>query len=59
MKIKITADSTCDLSRELVEKYDIRVVPLHIIKAEESFADGVEISPQEIFNYVSQTGDMC
>ena len=28
---KIIADSTCDLSKELIEKYDIEILPLHII----------------------------
>ena len=32
MKIRICADSTCDLSQELVEKYDVRIIPLHIVK---------------------------
>lgn len=29
--VKIIADSTCDLSKELIEKYDISIIPLHII----------------------------
>lgn len=29
--IKILADSTCDLSQELVQKYDISIVPLHVV----------------------------
>ena len=32
MNIKITADSTCDLSEELVKKYDIEILPLYIVK---------------------------
>ena len=31
MKIKICADSTCDLSPELVEKYDVGIIPLYIV----------------------------
>ena len=34
MKIKITADSTCDLSPELVEKYDIGIIPVYYQKRE-------------------------
>ena len=34
MSIKITADSTCDLSRELIEKYNIEIVPLSIVRGE-------------------------
>ena len=32
MKIKVTADSTCDLSQELIEKYNITIIPLSIVK---------------------------
>lgn len=60
MKIKITADSTCDLSKELIEKYNIRTIPLHIINAEDKdFRDGIDISPKDIFEYVDTTGNIC
>ncbi len=59
MKIKICADSTCDLSPELVEKYDIGIIPLYIVKDGASYADGLEISPQDIYDHVSAGGAMC
>ena len=60
MKIKIIADSTCDLSKELLEKYNIRTIPLHIINAEDKdFRDGVDIVPKDIFDYVDTTGNVC
>lgn len=60
MKIKITADSTCDLSKELIEKYNIRIQPLHIINAEEEdFLDGINITPKDIFEYVDTTDKLC
>lgn len=59
MKIKITSDSTCDLSQELLEKYDITLVPLTIIKDGQAYADGVTISPEEIFAHVAAGGDLC
>ena len=59
MKIKILSDSTCDLSQELVEKYDITILPLTVIKAGEQFADGVTITPAEIFAHVAAGGDLC
>lgn len=46
---KIIADSTCDLSKELIEKYDIEIFPLHIILGDEEYLDGVNISPAEIY----------
>lgn len=59
MKIKVTADSTCDLSKELISKYNITIIPLSIVKDGESFVDGVEIGPDDIFDYVSKTGRLC
>lgn len=47
--VKIIADSTCDLSRELIEKYDITILPLHILLGEQEYRDGVDITPEEIF----------
>ena len=54
MNIKITADSTCDLSNELVEKYGITILPLYIIKDGKSYKDGLEITPKDIFDQVCQ-----
>ena len=59
MRIKILSDSTCDLSQELLEKYDITLVPLTVIKDGEAFADGVTITPAEIFSHVAAGGDLC
>lgn len=55
--IKIVADSTCDLTKELVEKYDIQIVPLHIVLGEKEFLDGVEITPDEIYNWADKNED--
>ena len=59
MKIKILSDSTCDLSPDLLEKYDITLVPLTVIKNGEAFSDGVTITPAEIFAHVAAGGDLC
>lgn len=59
MKIKITADSTCDLSPELISENDIGIVPLFVNKGGESFLDGVTITPAEIFAHVAAGGDLC
>ena len=50
-KIRIVSDSTCDLSPELREKYDIKTIPLCIIMDDKSYYDMVEISPEEIFTW--------
>lgn len=49
MSIRIVADSTCDLSKELIEKYDISIIPLSIVMGDNSYYDGVETTPDEIF----------
>lgn len=59
MKIKILSDSTCDLSKELIQKYNITLVPLTIIKDGEAFSDGVTIKSEEIFAHVAAGGDLC
>lgn len=48
-KTAIVADSTCDLSAELLERYQVSIIPLHIILGEEEYRDGVEITPAEIY----------
>ncbi len=58
MKIKITADSTCDLSPELTEKYGIDILPLYIVKDGKSYKDMSEIVPQDIFDHVSAGGEI-
>lgn len=47
--VKIISDSTCDLSPELVNRYDIDILPLHILLGEKEYKDGKNITPDEIF----------
>lgn len=47
--VKIMADSTCDLSQELLEKYEIDILPLHILLGEAEYEDGRDITPDEIY----------
>lgn len=51
MSVKIIADSTCDLSQELTEKYGIRIVPLHVMLGEKEYLDGKNITPDEIYQW--------
>lgn len=57
--IKITSDSTCDLSEDLLRRYRIGISPLTIIKGEKEFLDGRDISPQDIFAHVAAGGELC
>ncbi len=56
MRIKISADSTCDLSPGLIEEHDINIIPLHIVKDEKEYSDGVDITPEDIFRHVDNGG---
>ena len=58
MKIKVTADSTCDLTAELVEKYDITIVPLTVNVAGGSYKDGAEITPDELYAKIEACGQL-
>lgn len=59
MNVKVTADSTCDLSPALLARYDITLAPLTVIKDGTSYADGLTITPQEIFSHVAAGGSLC
>ncbi len=50
-KIRIIADSTCDLSKDLIEKYQIEIIPLSIVLDDTSYFDGTQITPDEIYKW--------
>lgn len=58
-RIKITSDSTCDLSPELLKKYDISLIPLYVVKDGKDYRDGVDIMPDDIFAFVDAGGELC
>lgn len=49
MKTAIVIDSGCDVSEELIEKYDMKVLRLHVIYPEKDYADGIDIKPETIY----------
>lgn len=59
--IKITADSTCDLSPDILDSMDIMLLPLYILVEgeEKSFRDGMDITSADIFRYVDKEGKSC
>lgn len=59
MKIKILSDSTCDLSQELLDKYNITTIPLTVIKDDKAYIDSITITTDEIFDHVAAGGDLC
>ncbi len=55
--IRIVADSTCDLSKELIEKYSIQIAPLHIVLGEKEYKDGSDITPDDIYAWAEKNED--
>lgn len=54
--IKITCDSTCDLTESLYSNYGVTVMPLGVVLGEDLRKDGVDVDPAAIFDYVGKTG---
>ncbi len=59
MRVKIISDSTCDLSQDLIQKYDIGIVPLIVTKDNQEYLDGITITPADIFAHVASGGSLC
>jgi len=59
MNFKITSDSTCDLTAELLEKNNVTLFPLTVIKDGKAYNDGVTITTDEIFAHVAAGGNLC
>ena len=57
MKIAISAESTNDLTQELLQKYDIKVIPYEIVLKDRTFKDG-EMTTEELFDYVDKNGTL-
>lgn len=58
MSIKVTATSTCDLPPELLARYQIGVVPLHVSFGGNTYRDGVDADPEDIFRHVEGGGQL-
>ncbi|MBQ9686953.1 MAG: DegV family protein [Oscillospiraceae bacterium] len=56
--VVITADSTCDLSPELRDQYDIKITPLTILMGEDSYLDGVEFTTSQLYERYHKDGTL-
>ncbi len=56
--IRICTDSCVDINKDQIEENDIAVFPLSVILDDKEYLDGVNISPKDIFDYVSRTGNL-
>ncbi len=52
--IRIFSDSTCDLSKDLLKKYNIGILPLHVLLGDNEYIDGVNITPDEIYAWADE-----
>ena len=59
MNIKITADSTCDLTQSLVEQYGITITPLAVVCNEENYRDGIDITPDALYEKITASGQLA
>lgn len=57
-QVIISSDSTCDLSQELVEKYKIRILPMGISLGDQTYRDGIDITPDDIYAHQEKTGEL-
>ncbi len=57
-KVVLIADSTCDLTQELLERYSVHTVPLHISLGEKMYDDWVTITPDEIYDHFDKTKEL-
>ena len=57
-QVIISSDSTCDLSKELIARYQIRILPMGVSLGDNIYRDGVEITPDDIYEYNARTGQL-
>ncbi|MBQ8670212.1 MAG: DegV family protein [Oscillospiraceae bacterium] len=57
-KVIIASDSTCDLNQELLERYQIKILPLGVSLGSSQYKDGVDIDPDAIYAHYEQTGEL-
>jgi DegV family protein with EDD domain len=53
--IQIFTDSCSDLSQELIDQFQIHVVPLHVLLGDQDYQDGISVSLTDLFDYVTRT----
>ncbi len=59
MTIRISSDSTCDLSPELIRQNQVMIKPLIVNKGDQSYRDGVDITPEMIYEHVAAGNPLC
>jgi len=54
--IVITSDSACDLSADIVDKYNVKIIPLHVSIGDKDYKDCVNLMPDDIYRIYDKTG---
>ncbi len=54
---RIIADSTCDLTQDLIKKYNIEILPLYVRLNDEEYLDGINIKPEKIYEWSDSCGE--
>ena len=57
-KVIVAADSTCDLSPELIARYGIQIIPLSVHLGDEEYIDGVDIDPEKIYAHYEKNKEL-
>ena len=57
-QIIISSDSTCDLSQELIDRYQIRILPMGVSLGDKIYRDGIDIIPDDIYAHHEKTGQL-
>ena len=57
-KVKIITDSTADLNLDLIEKLDIKTMPLKVNFTDKSYRDGIDINTEELYKLVEEKGEL-
>ena len=58
MSTYIIADTMCDVPREYIDKYNIKIMPLTVHFGEESYLDGIDITPEQFFNKLEKSVEL-
>ncbi|MGD8244279.1 MAG: DegV family protein [Anaerolineae bacterium] len=53
-RVALVTDSTCDIPRDLIQQYDIIVVPLHVVWGDETFRDRVDLQPRAFYQRLAE-----
>lgn len=57
-KVIITSDSTVDLSQELIDRYNVQILPMGVTLGDKTYKDGVDINPDFIYENYEKTGEL-